>query len=218
MERHTASRGPRPCPRVRDRWGVVDDVGGYADGMSSDTNHRRGKEIMREELATVVGPESAGEQAAQVHGEGDAEAPSTSRTPWPLILITGAVALVVGGVLFLATGKWWTLLIPILLHAVGTFVVVGTVLRLTTQVEKPSPTAVAAMEDAGIANPEKEMNDRVEEVAADDPDAPRTERIFTENRGGTESRTPSEQSDAKSVAEQQTDGTPSAKPTRPEGP
>jgi membrane protein implicated in regulation of membrane protease activity len=70
-----------------------------------------------------------------------------SGNPRLLVLMTLATALVVGGVLALATGSWWALLIPVALHAVATTLVVSGIFKRVEQGEKPDPVTEAALED-----------------------------------------------------------------------
>jgi membrane protein implicated in regulation of membrane protease activity len=67
--------------------------------------------------------------------------------PRLLVLMTFATALVVGGVIALATGKWWALLIPVALHVVASFVVLSGVFKAVEQGDKPDPVTEARLED-----------------------------------------------------------------------
>jgi membrane protein implicated in regulation of membrane protease activity len=68
--------------------------------------------------------------------------------PRQLVLITGAVAVLVGVIAALATGSWWLLLAAMAVHAVGTIVVVGYTLRAASQDEdKPDPVTQARREE-----------------------------------------------------------------------
>ncbi|HEY2601042.1 MAG TPA: hypothetical protein VGI67_05765 [Thermoleophilaceae bacterium] len=62
-----------------------------------------------------------------------------------LILFTFAVALVVGGVVSLATGSWWFLILAIALHVLGTTVVLGTIGRRLREEDKPDPVTEARL-------------------------------------------------------------------------
>ena len=63
-----------------------------------------------------------------------------------LIWFTLASAVVVGAIIALATDKWWTLLIPVALHALGTVLVVTGVFKRLGQGDKPDPVAEARLE------------------------------------------------------------------------
>jgi membrane protein implicated in regulation of membrane protease activity len=70
-----------------------------------------------------------------------------SGSPRLLILMTFATALVLGGILALATDSWIALLIPVALHAVGTVVVISGVFKRVEQGDKPEPVTEAALDD-----------------------------------------------------------------------
>jgi membrane protein implicated in regulation of membrane protease activity len=67
--------------------------------------------------------------------------------PRLLVLMTLATALVVGGVLALATGSWWALLIPVALHGVATFLVISGIFKRVDQGEKPDPVTEARLDE-----------------------------------------------------------------------
>jgi membrane protein implicated in regulation of membrane protease activity len=70
-------------------------------------------------------------------------------TPRMLLWMTLAAALIVGGILVLATGEWWTLLIPVALHAVGSALVVTGVFKVLDERDKPDPVTQARLDDEG---------------------------------------------------------------------
>jgi hypothetical protein len=49
----------------------------------------------------------------------------------------------------LATGEWWTLLIPVGLHVIGTLLVMTGVFKVLGERDKPDPVAQAHMDDQG---------------------------------------------------------------------
>lgn len=49
----------------------------------------------------------------------------------------------------------------LLAHALATIAIVALALRLTSQVERPSPTTVAKLEAEGVVDPEAKLNDTV---------------------------------------------------------
>jgi membrane protein implicated in regulation of membrane protease activity len=67
-----------------------------------------------------------------------------------LILMTFATALVLGGIIALATGSWWALVIPVVLHLVGTTIVVGGVFKRLDQGDKPDPVTEARLEEERV--------------------------------------------------------------------
>lgn len=73
-------------------------------------------------------------------------------SPRLLVVFTGATALVVGAILALATGSWWLLALPVVLHAVATAVVLGMVFRrLGDDGDKPDPVTEARLEEEARA-------------------------------------------------------------------
>ena len=69
--------------------------------------------------------------------------------PKMLVWITLGVALVLGGVLALATNEWWLLLVPLALHAIGTTLVLAGVFKAIGERDKPDPVTQARMDDEG---------------------------------------------------------------------
>jgi hypothetical protein len=72
---------------------------------------------------------------------------SMNGNPRMLVLMTFATALVLGGILLLATGSWIALVVPVALHLVGTFIVISGVFKRLEQGEKPDPVTEAAREE-----------------------------------------------------------------------
>jgi membrane protein implicated in regulation of membrane protease activity len=70
-----------------------------------------------------------------------------SGNPKLLVWFTAATAVIVGAIVVLATGKWWTLLIPVAVYAVGTTLVTRGVFGALEQGDKPDPVTQAHMED-----------------------------------------------------------------------
>ena len=69
--------------------------------------------------------------------------------PKMLLGMTFAAALVVGGVIALATGLWWVIAFPLLLHAVATTLVVTGVFRVVSEGDKPDPVTQAHLDEEG---------------------------------------------------------------------
>ena len=67
--------------------------------------------------------------------------------PRTLLILTLATALVVGGILFLATDKWWALAVPLVLHALLTVVVLGGFFKRLEQGDKPDPVTEARLDE-----------------------------------------------------------------------
>ena len=69
--------------------------------------------------------------------------------PRLLVIITLATALMVGAIIALATGKWWTIAIPLVLHGLTTVVVVSGVFKRMDQGDKPDPVTEARLDEEG---------------------------------------------------------------------
>ena len=65
-----------------------------------------------------------------------------------LTAFTLAAAIILGGIISLATGSWWFLLLAVALHAVVSTIMLGLVFKATNQGDKPDPVTEAHM-DAG---------------------------------------------------------------------
>jgi membrane protein implicated in regulation of membrane protease activity len=71
--------------------------------------------------------------------------------PRMLVIFTLATALVVGGIIALATGSWWILPVAVGLHAVGTVLVLVVTGKALTQYDKPDPNVEARADADGEA-------------------------------------------------------------------
>ena len=169
---------------------------------------------MQHELEAVVGTERA-ERAL----DGDAERPGPERpgllsAAWSsrlLIGLTLVAALVVGAFLSLLTGSWWLLGVVLVVHFVGTAVVLWFILRLVSSVEAPSPTASAALEARGVRDPEGELNRLVKRAEGQDPEASGPVRQLLGGEGGQASETGT--GSGESISRQQNSWTPSSEPS-----
>jgi hypothetical protein len=65
-----------------------------------------------------------------------------------LTAFTLAAAIILGGVISLATNSWWFLLIAVGIHAVVSTIMLGFVFKATNQGDKPDPVTEAHI-DAG---------------------------------------------------------------------
>ena len=68
-------------------------------------------------------------------------------TPWLLIVVTFAVALVAGAILATATGNWLLLAPPLVRHFLGFWLVVGATGRALAQTDKPDPVTEAKQDE-----------------------------------------------------------------------
>jgi membrane protein implicated in regulation of membrane protease activity len=69
--------------------------------------------------------------------------------PKLLLWVTLAGAVIVGGILVLATGEWWTLFIPVVLHVIGTGLVTAGVFKVLGERDKPDPVTQARLDEEG---------------------------------------------------------------------
>ena len=97
-------------------------------------------------------------------------------------------------IIALALQSWVVFAVILVIHAIGTTIVVTTTLRTTRNVEKPAPTTVAMLEDEGVSDPEGALNRLVDQAAETDPHG-RAGEIAEERRSITPSRDSSSQSD-----------------------
>ena len=142
---------------------------------------RAARDTLRGELRDVVGERAAaaGERAGALEAAERAGRPHTLSAALSqsrgLVGATFLIALIVGAVAGLATGQWWWLAVALLLHALGTTIVVATTLRMTADVDSPDPRAAAALKDQGVRDPDAALNAaiRVTADATDDDEAQR---------------------------------------------
>ena len=130
----------------------------------------RTNEALTDELQKAVGAKQAQVPADTPHRERDVRpagggigaALGRNRL---LLGITFVAALVIGAIIALASAEWWTLLIPVGVHALGTFAIAYVVIQMSTQPEAPDPALTARLEAEGVRSPERAFNDLVEEFA-----------------------------------------------------
>jgi 4-hydroxybenzoate polyprenyltransferase len=182
-------------------------------GLSDDANRR-----LTEELREVVGDDHVQVPVDRVHpSQGERPPPSgllaflsTNRI---LLAITFLVFLTIGAIVSLSTGSWWFLPLAVGVHALGTVTVPAVVLRMTSTAERPSPTAVAMLEEEGIRNPEEHFSKLVAEFTHGEDRS--TAEILS---SGANERTVAADEDPLTAAkEQQSAMTPSAGPSQPAG-
>ena len=179
---------------------------------------REAKEILTEEVRDAAGDEAAQRAAKRIErGEVGGEGPPTLGrflASNRLVLVgTLALALTVGVIASLALESWWVLALPLLVHTIFSGVIATLAIRVSTQVEKPDPTAVGRLEEAGVADPEKTLNDLIQQTAGDG-EADRARRTVVEDEGQTTS--PDEDA-GEAAAQQQGAITPASEPTEKAG-
>jgi hypothetical protein len=126
-----------------------------------------------------------------------------------LFIVTFLAAIVVGGIISIATGWYAAVVLAIALHALATLVVAAGAIQLTTEVEHVAPETAAQLEEEGVADPDRLLTELVEDVAQEDQAGGVTEVI---GAGNNERTTWSADDPARSTLEQRTAMTPQAVP------
>jgi Flp pilus assembly protein TadB len=136
-------------------------------------SHEEARDMLREEVREVVGEEGA-RRAERKGALDEAAGGGRPRTVMgdlsesrEMIAISFFTALIAGAVIALIVGAWWIVLVALLLHAIGTFVVVGIALTLASRGESPDPRTAAALEARGVSDPDAALEQAVE-AATDD--------------------------------------------------
>jgi hypothetical protein len=84
-----------------------------------------------------------------------------------IMAMIGGSFLVVAAIVALAIGQWWVLVGAVVVLGIVTAAVVATVLRMTSNPERPSPVTVAALEEDGVGDPERHFSELVAEFTPD---------------------------------------------------
>jgi hypothetical protein len=126
--------------------------------------------LLTQELREAIGSDEVVVPAGQPDRARDAHATkstgaATLASNRPLIIVTFLGALVVGGIIALVTGQYWAVLVAAALHAIGTLVVAGGALHLTTETEHVRPTVAARLEEEGVADPDRVLSELVQDYA-----------------------------------------------------
>jgi hypothetical protein len=186
-----------------------------ADQGPQNAKNDRARELLIRELEEVVGEDTISradidvDRAIAPRSRSLRAAFVSSRL---LILVVGAALLVAGVIASLATESWIWFGVAIFAHALLSLVVIGSAFAQTTQVEKPAPTTVTALEAEGVADPEGALNDLVEQVA-DAGQGSRVKRAVTDDAAGANA----DGDRAAAALDQQGATTPASDPTRPPG-
>ena len=70
-------------------------------------------------------------------------------SPRMLLWMTLGSAVVAAAILVTVTGEWWTLLIPLVIHGLGTTLVLTGVFKVLGERDKPDPVTQARLDDEG---------------------------------------------------------------------
>ncbi len=171
----------------------------------------RARELLTDELRRAVGADhvEVPESVARASDGGRPHSVTAALLRSPLFLVTLAAALVVGAVLSLVVESWWLLGAAVGAHALLTLAIVAITLTLTNQAVRPDPSTVAELQNEGVIDPERELNDRLTDLVGD---AQQSRYARTVEHGGDVDR-PAIDDPAGTAAEQQVAVTPSARPT-----
>jgi hypothetical protein len=170
--------------------------------------------LLTDELQQIVGggeveiPVNSPRRSEQAHGDRSVLV-ATLVSNRAIILVTLFAALVVGGIVALATGAYLAILVAVALHALGTLLVTAGAVQLTTQVEHVAPETAARLEEEGVGDPDRVLNDLVEDFAG----APEAHGVPEVLGSGNNERTVDASDDpARATVEQRTALTPQARP------
>jgi hypothetical protein len=137
--------------------------------------------ILRDELRAIEGPAADRQEPVApphaLHSPAVANLIS-ARVGGVLTLIT---AVVVGAIVALASGATWVLIVALAVLCLGTVMVVGLVARLTGEVEHLDPDDAALLEEEGVGDPDRLLEELVDETTAPPP-PPRAPRTATRER------------------------------------
>lgn len=163
---------------------------------------------LREALGTdeVVVPKDGPDRSRERHATHSPFVATLSANR-PILIVTFLGALVLGGVVALATDQYWAVVLAAALHAVGTLAVAAGAIALTTNVEHVDPTVAARLEEEGVADPDRVLSGLVEDFAGA-RDARGVPEVVTS--GHNERTTTPEQDQARASLEQRTAMTPTS--------
>lgn len=166
--------------------------------------------LLTEELREVVGrdevevPRDTPHRAQEAHATHSPLA-GTLVSNRPLIIVTLLAAVVVGGIISLATGYYVAVLLAVGLHALATLLVAAGAIQLTTQVEHVAPETAARLEQEGVADPDRVLTELAEEFAGATEAGGVPEVIGS---GHNEQTTTAQDNPARNMLEQRTAMTP----------
>jgi hypothetical protein len=137
-------------------------------GRQDERNRDEARDMLRGELREVVGEEAAdraerkGALDEAIGGGSPKTVAGVLSESRGIVAITFFVALIVGALIALITGAWWFIIVALVLHGIGTLVVVGTAFSLATRGESPDPRTAAALEARGVRDPDAALSQAVE--------------------------------------------------------
>lgn len=126
-----------------------------------------------------------------------------------IVLITLFIALVVGGIVALATDMWWAVVLAAALHALATLAVAGGAIQMTTQTEHVAPGTAARLEEEGVGDPDRVLGELVEDFTGTRR-AGGTAQVIS--GGHNEQTVRADEDPARAAMEQRTSMTPTSEP------
>jgi hypothetical protein len=130
--------------------------------------------LLTAELQEALGTDRAEipvEEAAESHRLPDGERRSLGSvlgTNRLLVAVAFIPLLVIGVMISLSTDSWWAVVAACAVHAVGTLIVASVALRVTTAVERVTPTTAARLQDEGVGDPDQALTDMLERFSPGD--------------------------------------------------
>ena len=172
----------------------------------------RANELLTQELREAIGadevvvPQDVPDRSRDRHAT-HSPFVATLTANRPILIVTFLMALVLGGVVALATDQYWAVVVAAALHAVGTLAVTAGAIALTTNIEHVDPTVAARLEEEGVADPDRVLSELVEDFAGA-RDARGVPEVITS--GHNERTATPEQDQARASVEQRTAMTPTS--------
>jgi hypothetical protein len=175
--------------------------------------------LLTAELQEALGTDRAEipvEEAAESHRLPDGERRSLGSvlgTNRLLVAVAFIPLLVIGVMISLSTDSWWAVVAACAVHAVGTLIVASVALRVTTAVERVTPTTAARLQDEGVGDPDQALTDMLERFSPGD-DRSAAEVVASGHNRVT--ARPGEDR-GRAEAQQRTALTPASEPSEPSG-
>jgi hypothetical protein len=170
--------------------------------------------LLTEEVREVVGqdevevPVGTPRRSSARHGN-HSSLVATLISNRPILIVSFLAALVVGGIISLATGWYVAVLLAVGLHALCTMLVAAGAVQLTTQVEHVGAETAARLESEGVADPDRVLTELVEDFAGAHQAGGVTEVVSS---GNNERTVEAGDDPAQAMLEQRTAMTPQAHP------
>jgi hypothetical protein len=132
----------------------------------------KANEELTEEVRAVVGSDQAEVPVRTPHeSESATERESGLRVSLKsdglLVAYIGAGLFMVGVIASLATRSWWFLLLALGVHAIVSAVILGFAMRTIGTGEHVAPTTAAHLQDEGVSDPDRRLQEAVQEFQPD---------------------------------------------------